>query len=77
MKVIVKDAAGTVAESDWSEPYEVVPKLTVESPVPDRESPQAAGTVEIRWEARSAGGVGSPTYVFVLSDGTKERTAQD
>jgi len=77
VKVVVRDEAGNVAESVWSAPYEVVPKLVVEVLYPDRESPQAAESVGIRWEARSAGGVGSIVYAFVLSDGTKEQTVQD
>jgi TolB-like protein len=68
----VTDSLGNRAESGWTEEYEVAPPLAVEVPVPDRKSPQAARTVMVRWKAHASGGVGSPTYGFLLSDGKKE-----
>ena len=65
-RTIVRDPAGKVlAESGWSDPYEVVPPLTVKTPTADRPAPQAAGTT-IRWTTAASGGIGEISYGFEL-----------
>jgi hypothetical protein len=76
VKVVVRDAIGNGAESGWSAPYEVAPKLVAESLSPDREAPQAAGMAMVRWTASASGGVGVHTYEFIVSDGREERSVQ-
>ncbi|MHC5035020.1 MAG: hypothetical protein ACYTFZ_08285, partial [Planctomycetota bacterium] len=75
-KVIVRDAIGNTVESGWSPDYEIAPELVLQSLTPDRPAPQAARMATIRWSAVAAGGVGSLTYEFRISDGKEESVVQ-
>ena len=76
VRVVVVDAHGNRAESGWSDPYEVLPRLAVKAPAPDRSAQQAAGTA-IRWTAQASGGVGEISYEFELRpEGAAAATVQ-
>lgn len=77
VKVVVRDAAGNVAESRWSRRYIVVPKLEIASLAPDKASPQAAGMATVRWKVVAGGGVGKRAFEFRMIDGKEDRMAQD
>jgi hypothetical protein len=76
VKTVVRDSIGNTVESGWSPEYVVVPKLVVKSFSPDKVSPQAAGMATVRWKIETAGGVGEPSFEFLLHDGKSERTAR-
>ncbi|MBU1641009.1 MAG: hypothetical protein KKG53_11090 [Proteobacteria bacterium] len=75
-KVVVQDIRGNTVQSDWSEPYEVVPELLVTSLIVDKPAPQAAMMAEINWQTTASGGVGKHTYEFVVTDGEEEIVAR-
>ena len=75
--VIVRDASGKTAESGWSPEYTVVPKLEALPPVPDKKSPQAAEMGTVRWTVDSRGGVGERSWTFLITNGKKEKVAQE
>jgi hypothetical protein len=66
VRSVAVDARGNRAESDWSAPYEIVPKLVVTSLTPSLNDPQAANRSTITWSATAAGGVGERTFRFML-----------
>ncbi len=77
VRVMVRDALGNQAESDWSEPYRIYPALIAAKPRPRPEGPQMLGTELVEWSVEASGGVGALSYAFTLrSPGGEERQAQ-
>ena len=66
IRSIIEDSLGNRIESPWSETYEIVPELKVESFMPDLSSPQMAGTGPVNWTVSATGGVGDLSFSFEL-----------
>ncbi|MGE5699016.1 MAG: hypothetical protein ACM31N_03000 [Deltaproteobacteria bacterium] len=76
LKVIVRDALGNTVDSGWLSEFEVAPKVEIVSLKPDRNSPQAAVSSQIRWSAVASGGIGALTYEFRILNAVEETLEQ-
>ncbi|WP_020675672.1 hypothetical protein [Geopsychrobacter electrodiphilus] len=64
LRTLVSDVRGNTEFGEWSQPFEIVPALTVEKISVDRPSPQMAGTGPVTWTVTTTGGVGQPVVHF-------------
>ncbi len=72
IRVVVADALGNKRQSDWSDPYEIMPPLEVSAPTPNNPASQYLLDSRIKWLAEARGGVGKKKYAFTLEQKSGE-----